>query len=143
MKLSKSYIKEIAEMLGVEIGEVFNLKGNDGKIITIGDYRLTESGLEYSDGQYRWLKSNSFTDLIVGKVGIVKKPWKPKYADVYYAINFDGNVIVKEWHGLDEDYLRFRIGNVFKSKEVAKKNITAFEAFKNQGPDISWRVNNE
>lgn len=116
----KNYMKEITEMLGVEIGEVFNLKGNDGKIITI-----------------------SLTDLIVGEIGIVKKPWRPKYLDVYYTIDFDGSVIIKEWHDLTEDLLRFRVGNVFKSKEAAEENITAFEAFANQGPDISWRVNNE
>lgn len=139
----KNYMKEITEMLGVEIGEVFNLKGNDGKLITIGDYRFMENGLEYSSGSHRWLKSNSLTDLIVGEVGIVKKPWKPKYLDVYYTIDFDGSVIIKEWHDLAEDLLRFRVGNVFKSKEAAEENITAFEAFANQGPDISWRVNNE
>ena len=63
-------MKQIAQMLEVELDEEFKVTGNNGDALLIikedGIYRLFES---------KWVKTNYFLDsLLTGKIEITKKP---------------------------------------------------------------------
>ena len=65
-----NYMKQIAQMLEVELDEEFNVTGNNGDALLIikedGIYRLFKS---------KWVKTKYFLDLLLtGKIKIIKKP---------------------------------------------------------------------
>lgn len=69
-------IPQIAQMLGLELGEEFKIKGYDGLI-----YKLTDAGLELTtvdDQKTKWFDHGALISLLKGKFEIVKLPWKPK-----------------------------------------------------------------
>ena len=60
-------MKEVAKLLGVELGEEFKL--DDGNII----YKLSDSGLIYYDNdQFKWCHSNILERLLLGDYKISK-----------------------------------------------------------------------
>lgn len=76
-------IPKIAELLGVELGEEFKIKGYDGLI-----YKLTDAGLELTtvDGQKtKWFDHGALNSLLKGKMEIVKLPWKPREGQTVYS----------------------------------------------------------
>lgn len=50
---NKNYMKQIAEMLGVELNEEFNLRYKDGKIGKVKYKITTKFGLQYYDRLYK------------------------------------------------------------------------------------------
>ncbi len=81
--MSKNLIPEIAQMLGVAIGEEFKIKGFDGLI-----YKLTDAGLELTtvdDQKTKWFDSGALNSLLKGKMEIVKLPWKPTLNKGYWT----------------------------------------------------------
>lgn len=62
-----NYMKEVAQLLGVEFGEEFEIEGNlDYK------YRLTEKHLEYFSNDQWHTMPNTITCLLNGKCKVVK-----------------------------------------------------------------------
>lgn len=76
-------IPEIAEMLGLKLGEEF-------KIDTSGDdiFKITESGvwMRKSIDKEEWLeKPFEFVMLCNGDAEIIRLPWKPKKGELVYT----------------------------------------------------------
>lgn len=90
--MSKNLIPQIAEMLGVKIGEEFKVKGDDELT-----YRFDSDGLRltrYSGIKIATIAANvAFVCLVNGKDEIVKLLWKPKAGDEYYSFG----CARKEW----------------------------------------------
>lgn len=121
LKPDKSNAEKIAEMLGVEIGESFNVIGRglgwnphyfskEGKLIDCG-------GLTRSD---------RFLGIISGEYTIEKlppEPWKPKVGERYNTILGSGAILNSVWSGHSIDYYRFNAGNCFKTKEEITPEI--------------------
>lgn len=83
--MAKNLIPDIAKMLGVELGEVFKVKGEEELT-----YRFDSDGLKLithdSGIEIAKISANvAFAALVNGKDEIVKLPWKPKKCDVYYT----------------------------------------------------------
>ena len=91
--MAKNLIPEIAKLLGVEVGEEFKVKDEDGLT-----YRFTDDGLKitYNGGvEISNISTNSaFVALVDGEDEIVKLPWKPKIGEDYYT--FGGSYDI--WH---------------------------------------------
>ena len=65
-----NYMKQIAQMLEVELDEEFNVTGNNGDALLI----IKEDGI-YRLFKNKWVKTNYFLDsLLTGKIEIIKKP---------------------------------------------------------------------
>lgn len=123
--MSKNLIPEIAQMLGVKLGEEF-------KIDTSGDdiFQITESGvwMRKSIDKEEWLeKPFEFVMLCNGDAEIIRLPWKPKAGEQYYS--FGGRLIGDPtvwivvdviWQGLAYDVAMFDKGWVFRTKEEAE-----------------------
>lgn len=123
-----NYYKKIAEMLGVELGEEFNLKDNKTKNIVIPRYKITqEEGLVYSVNRNEFERSVSLMSIINGSYSIVKLPWKPKKGEVYwyYSEAFQ-HACSSEWRDSLCDLLYWKSGNFFKTKKEANEKGYAF-----------------
>ncbi len=120
--MSKNLIPQIAQMLGVEIGEEFQIKEYGERI-----YRFANSGLQliYDNGvrNLNTTTNMALSGLLSGEFEIVKLPWKPKKGDVYYTFELLwGKWVVRSlwWAGVPCNYALLDKGWVFRTKEEAK-----------------------
>ena len=73
-----NHMEEVAQLLGVEIGEEFKIEGHSGNV----KYRLTEENLEYLSSYDHWFSiSSTLNCLLNGEYKVVKIP-KPVLDDV-------------------------------------------------------------
>ena len=139
---NKTYIKRVAELLGVEIGEVFTVKINCEE--TIGSYMFIATGLKRLNAKGNvWVgvTDNTLELLLNETYAIVKKPWKPKDGDYYFYIDNIGRVQFEIFvSSVFVDYLRVHIGNCFKTRGEANANVDKWLAYMKQEPDLSWRT---
>lgn len=120
-----NYLKQITEMLGIEIGERFILKEKNWGKLT-GEYYLQDDGL-YCDWkdynhQHHIKKSNDIImKIITGEYVIEKKPWKPETGEVYcYIYTHDGDIHSSIWEGDAFDIVVLLMGNCFRTEEEAE-----------------------
>ena len=116
--MNKNYMKETAKLLGVEINEEF-------KIGTfLNSYKLTEQGLFFKNNKEWEYADATLSDLLTGKIEILKSQWKPRINEVYYcpSNNFLFSV-ENEWFNTVEDKALFKCGLVFQTKEECEKAL--------------------
>lgn len=118
-----NYWKQFAEMLGLELGEKFELTYDDGTI-NEDTYKIEEDGFYYKNKQSEdWFAEPSTTinKLISGYCKAVPKPWKPKYGEKYWSYSFKSNKARYSLFGAYvEDYAIWKSGNCFRTKEEAE-----------------------
>ena len=123
--MSKNLIPQIAQMLGVELGEEFKIKGED-ELMT---YRFNSDGLQvtYGDGiELSYISTNSaFVALVNGTDEIVKLPWKPKLNERYWTFmsSLEGGklyVLNYMWDNSVIDVALHKVGWVFRTCEEAQ-----------------------
>lgn len=72
--MAENYMKEVAKLLGVELGEEFKIDG-DGLPWKSFKYKLDEEGLIFwEEGCQKWLGAEMLSTLLTGKAKIVKLP---------------------------------------------------------------------
>ncbi len=131
--MSKNYMADVAKMLGVELGEEFDIKGYE-----YNPYKITDEGLMYRDGNAPF---SSLTKLLRGEVEIIKMPWMPKDGERYYSLNRGGEVTAEVFDTyFTSSLVNARMGNYFKTKEEAEANKDRWLEYLKQEPDLSWRV---
>lgn len=115
-------IPQIAEMLGVELGEEFKIKGEDELT-----YRFDSDGLQVTYGcgiEISHISINSaFVALVKGQDKIVKLPWKPKKGETYFTFELLGDkwVVRPLWcGGFPSEYALFDKGWVYKTRTEAE-----------------------
>mgnify|MGYP003538694014 CR=1 FL=1 len=124
-------IPQIAQILGVEIGEKFKVKGYNELT-----YRFDADGLKESFSnrpKEEWTFANAaLGSLLAGKLEIIKLPWKPKKGDAYYTFEvFRGKwVVIRStwWTGAPCNYALLDKGWVFRTKEEAEDALTKVAA---------------
>ena len=118
-----SHMKEVAKLLGVELGEVFFIKEypSDSKIYL----KFTENGLEQSLDKDSWTKATGrvWERIITGALKINKLPWKPREGEKYYvpriAIRPEDRHYYYYWDNSGVDIKRYDMGIVCKTPEEA------------------------
>ena len=118
-----SHMKEVAKLLGVELGEVFFIKEypSDSKIYL----KFTENGLEQSLDKDSWTKATGrvWERIITGALKINKLPWKPREGEKYYvpriAIRPEDRHYYYYWSNSGVDIKRYDMGIVCKTPEEA------------------------
>lgn len=120
-----NHIAEVAQMLGVEIGEAFKIT-DDTHDDCQRYHRFTESaGIEISDDGIEWKKAGTviLKFLLMGDVRIVKLPWKPREGEKYYVPRI--SVLPEDrhyyyyWGNSCFDIECYKMGIVCKTKEEA------------------------
>ena len=126
--MTKNLIPQIAQMLGVELGEKFKIKGED-ELMT---YRFNSDGLQvtYGDGiELSYISTNSaFVDLVNGKDEIVKLPWKPKECEDYYTFGKSfgkWSVLKSHWSNHPFDLALLDKGWIFRTYDEAETALPA------------------
>lgn len=118
-----NYWKQFAEMLGLELGEKFELTYDDGTI-NEDTYKIEEDGFYYKNKQSEdWVAEPSTTvnKLINGYCKAVPKPWKPKFGEQYWSYSLKINRTCCNMFGeFIEDYAMWKSGNCFRTEEEAK-----------------------
>lgn len=118
-----NYWKQFAEMLGLELGEKFELTYDDGTI-NEDTYKIEEDGFYYKNKQSEyWLAEPSTTvnKLINGYCKAVPKTWKPIDGEAYWYWGASSEFAqFKRWNGASTDFACWKLGNCFKTSEEAK-----------------------
>lgn len=121
--MGKNYLPEIARMLGVEIGEEFDIVYETGKKADWGPYKITHAGLvDEAGGQP--LHIRAFFNLLAGNYTIQKSPWRPKEGDTFFYVLTNGE-IQKYVFEIDNIHtlMLFSFGNCFPTKKAAKAAV--------------------
>ena len=130
--MAKNLIPEIAKMLGVELGEVFTLKGYEHD-----EYRISEKyGLAHRHRTFReeWQTAETmFRNLIYGRAEIIKLPWKPGKGEVFWTFNcfFHGSkweITSFIWRNEVFDNAVFKAGWAFRTRAEAEAALPAVAA---------------
>lgn len=129
--MSKNFIPQIAEMLGLQLGEEFKVKGHAKLTYRFASDRLkltSDNSIELSD----LAAKAALIALISGTDEIVKLPWKPKAGEQYYSFGgrFFGDptvwiVIDVIWQGLAYDVAMFDKGWIYRTKKEAETALPA------------------
>ena len=120
-----NHMAEVAQMLGVELEEVFKVTDDDsGKYHNY--YKFTEKkGIEVSDDNIKWEADTAGTLvlkwLLIGVARIIKLPWRPSRGDVYYmpSVTSIGKYIKLFWTGSRNDEGSYQQGLVLRTKKEA------------------------
>ena len=120
-----NHMAEVAQMLGVELEEVFKVTDDDsGKYHNY--YKFTEKkGIEVSEDNVKWEADTAGTLvlkwLLIGVARIIKLPWRPSRGDVYYmpSVTSIGKYIKLFWTGSRNDEGSYQQGLVLKTEKEA------------------------
>ena len=110
-------IPQIAEMLGVELGEEFKVVSKDGSERAC---RITYAGLLVSGSSY---SKRLLMDIVCGEAEIIKLPWKPKEGDTFcsFDIRYGKWVVCSYmWVRVPCDYALLDKGWIYRTKEAAQ-----------------------
>ena len=114
-------ILEVARILGVEIGEEFEILLENGSALDAGPYKFTSKTILDRDGEE--IDGFLVIDLLNGVGTIQKSPWRPKEGELFWTINGKGNV--EKYHFLNDmcDLALLNMGNCFPTKKAAKAAV--------------------
>lgn len=116
--MGKNYMPEVAKMLGLEIGEEFDILYKDGTATEIGPFKFTNETILDCDGDE--LQCWRLCCLLTGDYTIQKRPWRPKYDDEYWIVFTNGNVGWQYFRkGHTGHIANLNMGNCFPTKEAA------------------------
>ena len=118
-----NHMKEVADILGVELNEEFEIDGCSCSCI----YILRETGL-YEKDIMSYSCNATLNELLIGQCTIKRKPWKPIYDDIYWVT--DGYCVYdKCWECSTADWNAYKIGNCYKTQKEAEENKNKWLAF--------------
>jgi hypothetical protein len=106
-----NYMPKVLEMLGVEVGEKFDVKR-----WSYNPHQFDED-FDLVNKYGNCVSNTVIVELLKGTYEIEKLPWKPKDDEIYYFICTSGNVLPSTWCGNGADYYRFNAGNYFRTAE--------------------------
>lgn len=120
----KNYMPEVAKMLGVGIGEEFNIIDSDCGEVSAGTYKFTEKHLE---NVFREEAPFILIRLLWGDYTIEKLPWKPKEDEKYWFVTVGASCAYVVWHAFsyssEIELYRLKMGNCFRTEEDANAGI--------------------
>lgn len=121
----ENLMPKVAELLGVEIGEEFGIKGSDYS------FKFTTKGLYSRRGNADWYGTGMLKGLLNGEYEIIKKPWKPTNGEPFYYVLFDGDVLEDQYSDCNtRDITLYKTGNCFKTcVEITPEKIDKFMKF--------------
>ena len=120
-----NYLKEVAKLLGCELGEEFNVIYDDGKYSKYNPFKFTETSLVDKDGDDTDI---GILHLITGEYKIEKLPFVPKMGEIYWTYYNSQEIYIETycWNDSSFDKERKLLGIVFRTKEDAERNLPLF-----------------
>lgn len=123
-----NHMTEVAKLLGVEVGERFEIKEfPDIKCIIYNDrfcaYPITDRLCSHPSSE------QVLSRLLEGVITIKFKPYKPSRNDCYWTIHRGGNSVCLVWSDDIIDFYAYKLGNCYRTKEEAEANREKWLAF--------------
>lgn len=119
--MSKNYMPEVARMLGVEIGEEFDIFDNDGEKIVYSPYKITDNAIVDCEGDPI---PGLFYDLLTSKYTLQKCPWRPKDGEKYWLITNEEELTWRYFYeSCIVELALLNMGNCFPTKKAAKAAV--------------------
>lgn len=124
-----NHMAEVAKMLGVELGEKFELKSIPGI-----PFKFTEDGLVCLGPAKipRDVMNEAFIHILTDCSNIKRKPWKPNDGERYWYVDERGRI----WSDYFDYYSctshcmnYYKIGNCYRTREEAEANRDKWAAF--------------
>lgn len=121
-----NHIAEVAKLLGVEVGEVFQVDGDPS--LKDCAFRFSDSDLQLSEvigDNDTWILANDsrLLGLLHGNLSISKLPWKPKINEEFYipSIHYNESSMATRlrWRDDNADTKFYQFGLVCKTREEA------------------------
>ena len=129
-----NHMPEVAKMLGVELGEEFEIVFPE-PCSCHATAMFTDEGVRIINTDvydiYNF-KAYILRDLCTGVYGIKRKPWKPKRGETYWYVEKDGDICEMEWHPcryMSDHVNRYKLGNCYRTREEAEANRDKWIAF--------------
>lgn len=119
--MSKNLIPQIAEMLGVKIGEEFKVVSKEGNEQICN---FTMAGLfEHDNKESGSYNKELLAEIVCNNAEIVKLPWKPKKGHLYYTFELLGDkwVVRPAWcGGFPYEYALLKAGWIYRTRAEAE-----------------------
>lgn len=116
-------MSSVADLLGMELGEVFRIK--DYPTFPETYFRFADDGLMQSVDTIAWTKPSAWVlgSLITGALQITKLPWKPSCGEVFYmpSVINENKYIRLFWHDSGTYKSFYQQGMICRTKEEAIK----------------------
>ena len=116
-----NYMPEVLEMLGLEVGEKFEIKRKDPSFATVTNVSFGENFT--LTNKYGYKVTDGIELILTGEYEIEKLPWKPEKDDIYYFITESGHVTTSQFFLRTFDYNNYNYGNCFKTSEEITEEI--------------------
>lgn len=120
--MSKNYMPEVAKMLGVEIGEEFDILVNETEMLVHGPYKIMDNAIvDYVGSKTK----NLLYGLLTGEYTIQKCPWRPKEGGWFYHIYGNCGGVTAKFFNFNNvyDLALLNMGNCFPTKEAAEAAV--------------------
>lgn len=123
-----NYMEQVANMLGVEIGEEFKVRCQDGELSA--RFYIIDDGLyEQCKDETPLVNSALLRDLLIGRCEIIKLPWKPKGEDSYWYYS-ELHILEKSvWDGALFDLALYKLGKLYRTYEEAEAHAEEDKQF--------------
>lgn len=114
-----SYYEQVANMLGLELGEKFKIT-NDEFDYHGDTFYFSEDGCKDLGSVCNC--NGILLSILSGNSKIVKLPWKPKKGEQYWYCSIIAQpvVVATIWGGFSNDLCKWKCGNCFKTKKEAE-----------------------
>lgn len=122
-----NHMAEVAKMLGVELGEIFEIKENPGTVYKFD--KNFERLLYFIDDSWWQARSDTIEGLIYGYNTIKRKPWRPQSGLKYWTARENGEICCFTWTGDLLDWYAYKIGNCYRTREEAEANRDKWVSF--------------
>lgn len=119
--MGKNYMLEVAKMLGVEIGEEFDILVNETEMLVHGPYKIIDNAIV----DYVGCKTKTLLyGLLTGEYTLQKRPWRPKVGDAFFYVLTNGE-IQKYVFEIDNIHtlMLFSFDNCFPTEEAARAAV--------------------
>lgn len=114
-----NYMSNIAKVFNLELNEEFCIEGSSSI------YHFTEEGLYDEKGPY----NEKLVGILTGLYKI--RPVKPQYGQFYWYVSAEGKITQMDWSGVTGDYMRYAVGNCYRSRFKAEQDIEKWKNFYN------------
>ena len=120
--MAKHLIPQVAELLGVKIGEEFIIENSDRKetvVLGMDGLHVVQPNNVLGPNHYQLL-----VNVLQGFYEIKKKPWVPKNCDDYYVLNVETRRIeCYSWGATTFDLALKSLGIIHRTEEEAKAHL--------------------
>lgn len=116
--MSKNYMPEVAKMLGVEIGEEFDILVNEAEMLVHGPYKIIDNAIV----DYVGCKTkNLLYGLLTGEYTLQKRPWRPTEGEPHWFVLPNGSVGLGVFYKNNARSLSLlNMGNCFQTEDAAE-----------------------